>query len=169
MQFPYKNKIDKFLVEICRFTGADDRICAFSGAVSHKAVLCVRSRSLLPIGVHLSRPYKALTMPCLTGNSSRSAIINCRLCRQVCHYPTAVRQSVLLPQNGSHPSLPVASRRIENSRTTNGDTAVLVEVTGICPKGRASKRRQLSHYFPNYFLRTFLGFAKSQAERANPR
>ena len=101
MQFPYKNKIDKFLVEICRFTGADDRICAFSGAVSHKAVLCVRSRSLLPIGVHLSRPYKALTMPCLTGNSSRSAIINCRLCQQVCHYPTAVRQSVLLPQNGS--------------------------------------------------------------------
>ena len=24
MQFPYKNKIDKFLVEICRFTGADE-------------------------------------------------------------------------------------------------------------------------------------------------
>jgi hypothetical protein len=26
MQFPYKNKIDKFLVEICRFTGADEGI-----------------------------------------------------------------------------------------------------------------------------------------------
>ena len=24
MQFPYKNKIDKFLVEFCRFTGADE-------------------------------------------------------------------------------------------------------------------------------------------------
>lgn len=28
----------------------------------------------------------------------------------------------------------IASRRIKNSRTTNGDTAVLVEATGLCPK-----------------------------------
>ena len=64
MQFPYKNKIDKLLSKFVDFTGADDRICAFSGA-------------------------------------PRSAIINCRLCRQVYHCPTALRQSVLLPQNGS--------------------------------------------------------------------
>ena len=29
MQFPYKNKIDKFLVEICRFTGADEGYLPF--------------------------------------------------------------------------------------------------------------------------------------------
>ncbi|MBO5481589.1 MAG: hypothetical protein J6A63_10430, partial [Clostridia bacterium] len=32
--------------------------------------LCVRSRSLLPIVARLSRPYKALSMLCLTGSSS---------------------------------------------------------------------------------------------------
>ncbi len=40
------------------------------GFFSRKAVLCVRSRSRLPIGVRLSRPYKALSTLCLTGNSS---------------------------------------------------------------------------------------------------
>ena len=40
------------------------------GFLSRKAVLCVRSRSRLPIGVRLSRPYKALSTLCLTGNSS---------------------------------------------------------------------------------------------------
>ena len=29
MQFPYKNKIDKFLVESCRFTGADEGYLPF--------------------------------------------------------------------------------------------------------------------------------------------
>ena len=37
---------------------------------SRKAELCVRSRSRLPIVAHLSRPYKALSMPCFTGSSS---------------------------------------------------------------------------------------------------
>ena len=41
---------------------------------------CARSRTLLPIVVCLSRPYKALPMPCLTGNSSRWTIINCPFC-----------------------------------------------------------------------------------------
>ena len=40
------------------------------GLFSRKAVLCVRSRLRLPIGARLSRPYKALSTPCFTGNSS---------------------------------------------------------------------------------------------------
>ena len=45
-----------------------------NGSFSRKAVLCVRSRSRLSIGVHLSRPYKALSTPCLTGNSSHKSV-----------------------------------------------------------------------------------------------
>ena len=96
MQFPYKNNIDKFLVEICRFTGADDRICAFSGA-------------------------------------PRSAIINCRLCRQVYHYPTAVRQSVLLPQNGSHPQILSKIQSSNQKESTQQGTLILVRMTGFEP------------------------------------
>ena len=36
----------------------------------------------------------------------RSDVINVVLCRQVFHNPSFVRQSVLLPQNGSHPRSP---------------------------------------------------------------
>ena len=39
-------------------------------SVSGKAALCPRSRSRLPIGVRLSRPYQALSTLGLTGNSS---------------------------------------------------------------------------------------------------
>ena len=42
---------------------------------------------------------------CAFSGAPRSAIINCRLCRQVYLFPKFVRQSVLLPQNGSHPQL----------------------------------------------------------------
>ena len=36
----------------------------------------------------------------------RSDVINVVLCHQAYHYPNPVRQSVLLPQNGSHPRVP---------------------------------------------------------------
>ena len=36
---------------------------------------CARSRSRLPIGACLSRPYKALSTPCLTGNSSLESLL----------------------------------------------------------------------------------------------
>ena len=40
---------------------------------SRKAVLCVRSRSRLPIGVHSSRTGKTLSTPCLTVSSSHKS------------------------------------------------------------------------------------------------
>jgi len=97
--------------------GGGGGTCAFSGIFSRKAVLCVRSRSLLPIVVRLSRPYKALSMPYNTGNSSRSAIINCRLCCQVYCKPTNAWQSVLLSQNDSHPQVPPRIRYIQKQKT----------------------------------------------------
>ena len=77
----------------------------------------------------------------------RSAIINCRLCRQVFGCQNSVRQSVLLPQNGSHPQLPSQCRESKKRQETKDVLSFLVEATGICPKGRASSRRQLSYSF----------------------
>ncbi len=44
-------------------------------------LLCARSRSRLPIAVRLSRPYKALSTPCLTGNSSQPRRLTPSRCR----------------------------------------------------------------------------------------
>ena len=43
---------------------------------------------------------------CAFSGAPHSAIINCRLCRQVYRKLSFVKQSVLLPQNGSHPQIP---------------------------------------------------------------
>ena len=43
---------------------------------------------------------------CAFSGAPRSDVINVVLCRQVFHNPSFVRQSVLLPQNGSHPRIP---------------------------------------------------------------
>ena len=59
MQFHYKNKIDKFLVEICRFTGADDIFCLWQGVV---APIC-----------------STLVFISVCGRSSREPAIICKL------------------------------------------------------------------------------------------
>ena len=78
------------------------------GFFSRKAVLCVRSRSLLPIVVRLSRSYKTLSMSRLTGNSSRSDVINVVLCHYIFPHSFFRKAKRFAPAKRLLPSIPVA-------------------------------------------------------------
>ena len=78
------NRMEMFVLNIvlcqwvmrCPSAVRQSVLLAQNGSFSRKVVLCVRSRLRLSIGVHLSRPYKALSTPCLTGNSSHKSVQN---------------------------------------------------------------------------------------------
>ena len=67
-------------------------------------------RCLSTYGTTLDYPFSAFS------GAPRSDVINVVLCHQVFLYPSSVRQSVLLSQNGSHPRTP--------SHTVESKTAV---------------------------------------------
>ena len=82
----------------------------------------------------------------------RSDVINVVLCCQIFHYPSFVKQSVLLSQNGSPPRIPSQAVESKNSRNTDGDTAVLVEATGFEPTTFASRTQRATNCAtPRYF------------------
>ena len=57
---------------------------------------------------------------CAFSSAPRFDVINVVLCRKVFPFPKSVRQSVLLPQNGSHPQIPSYIRLIPKNKNTIG-------------------------------------------------
>ena len=108
---------------------------------------------------------------CAFSGAPRSAIINCRLCRQSTHPLNIIRQSVLLPQNGSHPQVPSQCQDIK--KITDSLLTIryfLVEATGLepttswsrtmratnCATPRFGFFRKWSNMWSNHSFRDFL-------------
>ena len=66
-------------------------------------------------------------------SAPRSDVINVILCRQFYRNPTTVRQSVLLPQNGSHPRIPLNSHKQKNMGITTVIPIFLARREGFEP------------------------------------
>ena len=74
-----------------------------------------------------------------------------------------VWQSVLLPQNSSYPRSPSHVAKSKNSRNTCGDTAVLVEATGIEPTTSASRTlRATSCATPRFSIFLYFPFKETR-------
>ena len=85
---------------------------------SRKAVLCVRSRSRLPIDVRLSRSYKALPTPCLTGNSSLESSSKIVAQRRGCCCAATMRRAADRDRESSKRRLRTAlARTSDNSKS----------------------------------------------------
>ena len=63
----------------------------------------------------------------------RSAIINCRLCHQRYRCSSSVGQSILLPQNGSHPQIPLYIRYNKKYRNEKLISVFLAQREGFEP------------------------------------
>ena len=70
---------------------------------------------------------------CAFSGAPRPDVINVGLCRQIARFPSFVRQSVLLPQNGSHPQVPLLCRNNKKIQHINDVLYFLVEATGLEP------------------------------------
>ena len=75
---------------------------------------------------------------CAFSGAPHSAIINCRLCRQVYRKLSFVRQSVLLPQNGFHPQIPSLLGTHTNKKDTPARVSFLLSVTNDSAANRFS-------------------------------
>ena len=85
----------------------------------------------------------------------RSAIINCRLCRILCLFYLLIRrQSVLLPQNGSHPLIPPLTRITKGTAHHFGVLCLLAGVEGFEPPNDGVRVRCLTAWrHPKILLR----------------
>ena len=85
----------------------------------------------------------------------RSDVINVVLCRQVCRKSTTARQSILLPQNGSHPRIPLPFRNTTQKRDAQARIPFLCGAgrgirtpVGFPPNG-FQEIDGISHFVPN--------------------